>query len=141
MGDQHANEFVYMQEATVCSYDGAPVLRTERPMTVCVWRGDDGIVHVLAHDDIAPHATPIAPKDLRVTIAARDFGIRAPHRPRKKPDKPTPQRGTTARARVRVSIGLAGPTARRPDPAAVLRAADRALYRAKRAGRNRLVRG
>ena len=38
-----------------------------------------------------------------------------------------------------VSIGVAEPTPDRPAPAAVLRAADAALYRAKNAGRNRLA--
>ncbi len=80
-------------------------------------------------------------ESLRKAISGRDFGIRAPHRPRKKPDKPASRKGTMVRAKVRVSIGLAGPTAKRTDPFDVLRAADRALYRAKRAGRNRLVRG
>jgi diguanylate cyclase (GGDEF)-like protein len=41
---------------------------------------------------------------------------------------------------VSVSIGFAGPSARTTDSNAVLRAADRALYRAKNKGRNRVVR-
>ena len=41
---------------------------------------------------------------------------------------------------VSVSIGFAGPSSRTNDSGAVLRAADRALYRAKNKGRNRVVR-
>jgi diguanylate cyclase (GGDEF)-like protein len=40
---------------------------------------------------------------------------------------------------VTVSIGVAERTDRNEYPEAVIKAADRALYRAKRAGRNRVV--
>jgi diguanylate cyclase (GGDEF)-like protein len=76
---------------------------------------------------------------MRKALAGRTFGIRAVNRPRRKPEGAASGKGPSERARVRVSIGLAGPTARRSTPPEVLRAADRALYRAKRAGRNRLV--
>jgi diguanylate cyclase (GGDEF)-like protein len=41
---------------------------------------------------------------------------------------------------VTVSIGVAGPEDQHATPAEVLRAADKALYRAKEAGRNRVSR-
>jgi diguanylate cyclase (GGDEF)-like protein len=78
-------------------------------------------------------------ESLRIAIADRKFAVRAPDRPRKKPDRPRKPTRQPPRIAVSVSIGLAGPTAQTHDPEAVLRAADRALYRAKSDGRNRLV--
>jgi len=40
---------------------------------------------------------------------------------------------------VTVSIGLAERTEKAPDPESVIKAADKALYRAKKAGRNRVA--
>lgn len=48
-------------------------------------------------------------------------------------------KGAARPVRVTVSIGVSAPDGRTRDPAAVLKAADQALYRAKRAGRNRIV--
>jgi diguanylate cyclase (GGDEF)-like protein len=42
------------------------------------------------------------------------------------------------RAKVTVSIGVAAPDKNLTDPERVLKAADRALYTAKKAGRNRV---
>ncbi len=77
---------------------------------------------------------------VRAAIAARRFALRAPDRPRKKPDSPHKSSRPPRLISVSVSIGFAGPTARTVDSSSVLRAADRALYRAKNMGRNRVVR-
>jgi diguanylate cyclase (GGDEF)-like protein len=73
-------------------------------------------------------------------IANRRFALRSPDRPRKKPDPPRKSSQPPRLISVSVSIGFAGPSARSGDSNAVLRAADRALYRAKNKGRNRVVR-
>jgi len=90
-----------------------------------------------------PGATPADAneplEEVRAAIADRRFAIRAPSRPRKKPDPPRKQGRPPRLISVSVSIGFAGPSARTGDSDAVLRAADRALYRAKNTGRNRVV--
>lgn len=78
-------------------------------------------------------------EEVRVAIASRKFAIRGPDRPRKKPDSPRKKSRPSRTISVAVSIGLAGPNPKRTTADAVLRAADRALYRAKKEGRNRLV--
>lgn len=78
-------------------------------------------------------------EEVRTAIAGRKFALRAPDRPRKKPDPPKKQGGRPRLITVTVSVGIAGPNAQRAGSDAVLRAADRALYRAKSAGRNRVV--
>ena len=73
-------------------------------------------------------------------IADRRFAIRSSDRPRKKPDPPRKSSRPPKLISVSVSIGFAGPSARNSGSDAVLRAADRALYRAKNKGRNRVMR-
>lgn len=79
-------------------------------------------------------------EEVRAAIADRRFALRAADRPRKKPDPPRKSSRPPRLISVSVSIGFAAPSARTGDSGAVLRAADRALYRAKNKGRNRVVR-
>ena len=76
---------------------------------------------------------------LRMTVAGSCFVLRASDRPRKKPAapkmSPTPRRGVF----VTVSIGVAERDSHQTEPQQVVKAADKALYRAKRAGRNRVM--
>jgi diguanylate cyclase (GGDEF)-like protein len=77
----------------------------------------------------------------RRAIAAACFVLRGPGRPRKKPTTPKPPTGPHVAVSLTISIGIAEPDERKgkAHPQQVLRAADRALYRAKSAGRNRLM--
>ena len=86
--------------------------------------------------DVQPHL-----EDLRRAIADPPFVVRGPARPKKKPRKGAKAGNGTKRLKVTVSIGVADRTAQRTRPEQVLKAADKALYRAKRAGRNRVATG
>lgn len=79
---------------------------------------------------------------VRKTIESGEFTVRGPQRPRRSRDgrrgRGHASRRGQARVRVTVSMGVAEPSARAADPVSVIRAADRALYRAKKAGRNQI---
>jgi diguanylate cyclase (GGDEF)-like protein len=77
-------------------------------------------------------------EDLRETIEASTFIVRARNRPKHKP-KPARSSGGRGRVAITVSIGVAEPEVGGAEPEDVIRAADQALYRAKRGGRNRVV--
>jgi len=75
---------------------------------------------------------------LRETIEETHMILRSKSRPNQKPD-PLPVRKQPLRyLNVTVSIGIAEHNEELTTPAAVLKAADEALYRAKERGRNRL---
>ena len=75
----------------------------------------------------------------RRAVAASSFVLRGSRRPRKKPSATKPPTGPRVTVSVTISIGLAEPDSRKQGPQQVLKAADKALYRAKSAGRNRLM--
>lgn len=77
-------------------------------------------------------------EELRLTVEATRFTVRGRVRPRKKPAKPKAGRKRRKQFAITVSIGVAGRDARHATPDQVIAAADRALYRAKSAGRNRV---
>jgi diguanylate cyclase (GGDEF)-like protein len=75
---------------------------------------------------------------VRRAVAETRFVLRSPARPRKKPARPaarSPQRAIG----VTVSIGVAEHDGGTADPQAVVKRADQALYKAKQAGRNRVL--
>jgi diguanylate cyclase (GGDEF)-like protein len=76
-------------------------------------------------------------EDLREAIEASSFVVRGRDRPTRRP-KPVRSSGGRKSLEVTVSIGVAEPEDLGADPEEVIRAADQALYRAKRAGRNRV---
>ncbi len=77
-------------------------------------------------------------EELLDAISGRPFAVRGPARPKKKP-RVKRGHGGGKRLKVTVSIGLADRGPKRLRAEQVMKAADRALYRAKRAGRNRLT--
>jgi diguanylate cyclase (GGDEF)-like protein len=81
-------------------------------------------------------AAPVLDK-FRAELAAAPFIVRARSRPRKKPSAPLPG-GSQKKVSVTVSIGVAESDGRHGTPDQVIKAADAALYRAKRSGRNKL---
>lgn len=86
-----------------------------------------------SRQDALPHL-----EQLRSAIQSAGFVIRARNRPRKRPDKPKPSRATQKKVRVTISIGVAERDTKHSSPQEVIKSADKALYRAKKAGRNRV---
>jgi len=83
-------------------------------------------------DDTLPHL-----ERLREAIADSPFTVRGRNRPRKKGEKAV--KGSNRQVQITISIGAAEPGGKARDPQAVIKAADRALYRAKKGGRNRVA--
>jgi diguanylate cyclase (GGDEF)-like protein len=86
-----------------------------------------------AADDALEHL-----EELRRKIASSSFAIRSPLRPRKRPAKPSRKKAAPKKVSVTISIGAAWPKAGTASPDEVLKAADKALYRAKKKGRNQV---
>lgn len=78
-------------------------------------------------------------EQLRQEIADTGFSVRNRPRPRKKPPKPRQREKAVKKVSLTVSIGIGEPDDRHPTPGQALKRADQALYRAKKAGRNRII--
>ncbi len=77
-------------------------------------------------------------EELRGTIEDTTFTVRGRRRPRGKPKDGKRKSPGRKKLTVTVSIGVAERTGNHTTPEKVLKAADEALYKAKRAGRNRV---
>jgi len=81
--------------------------------------------------------------DARRSVEEAAFSLRSWRRPRKKPVDPGAWRGIgkpkPKRLSVTISLGVADSSGSDPSSEAVLKKADQALYRAKKAGRNRVA--
>lgn len=77
-------------------------------------------------------------EDLRETIATNRFFVRSDKRPRKKPQDLSSAPKSRKIIPISVSIGVAERDENHDTPQEVLRAADQALLRAKKAGRDRV---
>ena len=84
----------------------------------------------------AEHHLPML-EAAREAVAAEAFTVRRRVRPRKKPAKPR-SRPAQVRETITVSLGVAQADRQNRRAEEVIAAADRALYRAKRNGRNRV---
>ena len=78
-------------------------------------------------------------EELRLAIEASGFTLRDANRPKEKPEQPA-KGNEGQRLKVTASIGVAERNNFNLTPAAVLKAADKALYVAKEQGRNRVIR-
>ena len=77
-------------------------------------------------------------EELRKAIADNPFLIRQKLRPIKKPKSPKKRAKTSRTVMVTISIGVAEKSRDLKTPEDVMKVADQALYRAKKAGRNRV---
>lgn len=84
-----------------------------------------------SREDAIPHL-----ERLREAIEAAQFVLRGKDRPKKTPRKLKKAAAQTKTASVTISTGVAEPVKGRTKPSAVIKAADQALYRAKKRGRN-----
>ncbi len=75
---------------------------------------------------------------VREEVEASGFALRGRERPRKAPARPRLRSAPRKDVCVTVSIGVAEPDSRKEAPLDVMKAADKALYRAKKAGRNQI---
>lgn len=84
-------------------------------------------------DEAMPHLDA-----LRKSIQDSGFVVRSKNRPRKRPEKPVKTHPPGKKVSVTISIGVAERSDTHGTPDDVIKAADQALYRAKKGGRNRV---
>ena len=74
---------------------------------------------------------------VRKAVEQTQFIIRGRSRPPSKPEDPKKLKGSRKKVKITISIGVAERNEEYANPQQVIQAADKALYRAKKTGRNR----
>jgi diguanylate cyclase (GGDEF)-like protein len=77
-------------------------------------------------------------EDLRETISRASFVVRGRKRPKQKPESQKGKSSGKAQLQVTVSIGVATRDDKNTTPEQLIKAADQALYKAKKGGRNQV---
>ncbi len=85
-------------------------------------------------EEAVPHL-----EQLRESVEESSFTIRGRGRPKVKPKNPKPGKKPGKKVSVTISIGVAERDERQANPQDVIKVADKALYRAKKAGRNQVA--
>ncbi len=84
-------------------------------------------------EDARPHLEAV-----RQAVEASRFTVRGRGRPRKRPAHPRSAKGARRQVTITISVGVAERDGRNSTPDSVVKAADKALYRSKEDGRNRI---
>lgn len=98
--------------------------------------GGEEFAVIFANKD-CERATPHL-EELREKIAEAEFTLRGRKRPKKKPDNPSKKKSGKTVLKVTVSIGVASRNDKCANSEHVIKAADQALYKAKKGGRNQV---
>ncbi len=129
------DEFGHAAGDQVLRMIGSTLTRTEGGGRPFRYGGEE--FAVLFPGKAADEALPYL-EDLREAIEASSFTLRGRDRPKVRPDKPIRSTGRRRTLAITVSIGVAESDESVVEPDEVIRAADQALYEAKRTGRNRI---
>lgn len=78
-------------------------------------------------------------ENLRKKIASSSFNLRGINRPKKKPKRRKKLLGSSNKVKVTVSMGVAERGDKIAKPTEIVKVADKALYKAKKGGRNRIA--
>ena len=88
----------------------------------------------IGQEEAIPHLERV-----RLLVQSAGFTLRGQGRPRVKPKKTRGRAGKLKKVGVTISIGAAEPKERQAKPHRVIKAADKALYLAKKRGRNQVA--